>query len=145
MTFPTTSATVARTDAANTFTGVQTMTSPALTTPTITGYTESVVSIGTVTTATTISLASGTVQTMTLTNGSTCAVTMPTATAGQSFVLIVKQPSTTGSGLVTFGSPAKWSAAGTPAMTQGGGKADIFTFFSDGTDWFGSYAQGYTY
>lgn len=37
MTFPTTSATIARTDAANTFTGVQTMTSPALTTPAITG------------------------------------------------------------------------------------------------------------
>lgn len=37
MTFPTTSATIARTDAANTFTGVQTMTSPALTTPNIAG------------------------------------------------------------------------------------------------------------
>lgn len=33
MTFPSTSATIARTDAANTFTGIQTMTSPALTTP----------------------------------------------------------------------------------------------------------------
>jgi len=39
MTFPTTSATVARTDAANTFTGVQTMTSPALTTAVINGAT----------------------------------------------------------------------------------------------------------
>ncbi len=37
MTFPSTSATIARTDAANTFTGVQTMTSPALTTPAING------------------------------------------------------------------------------------------------------------
>ena len=36
MTFPTTSATIARTDAANTFTGVQTMTSPALTTAVLT-------------------------------------------------------------------------------------------------------------
>ncbi len=35
MTFPTTSATLARTDAANTFTGVQTMTSPVLVTPAI--------------------------------------------------------------------------------------------------------------
>lgn len=35
MTFPSTSATLARTDAANTFTGVQTMTSPNLITPTI--------------------------------------------------------------------------------------------------------------
>lgn len=37
MTFPSTSATIARTDAANTFTGVQTMTSPAITTPAFTG------------------------------------------------------------------------------------------------------------
>lgn len=37
MTFPTTSATLARTDAGNTFTGVQTMTSAALTTPALTG------------------------------------------------------------------------------------------------------------
>jgi len=36
-TFPTTSATLARIDAANVFTGVQTMTSPALTTPVISG------------------------------------------------------------------------------------------------------------
>lgn len=36
MTFPSTTATIARTDAANTFTGVQTMTSAALTTPTLT-------------------------------------------------------------------------------------------------------------
>jgi hypothetical protein len=35
--FPSTDATVARTDAAQTFTGIQTMTSPALTTPAITG------------------------------------------------------------------------------------------------------------
>lgn len=35
MTFPSTSATIARTDAANTFTGVQTMTSPVFTTPTL--------------------------------------------------------------------------------------------------------------
>ncbi len=34
MTFPTTSATIARTDAANTFTGVQTMTAPSISAPT---------------------------------------------------------------------------------------------------------------
>ncbi len=39
MTFPTTSATIARTDAANTFTGVQTMTSPSITTSLVTGST----------------------------------------------------------------------------------------------------------
>jgi len=39
MTFPTTTATIARTDAAQTFTGVQTMTSPAITTSITTGST----------------------------------------------------------------------------------------------------------
>lgn len=39
MTFPSTSASIARTDAANTFTGVQTMTSAALTTPVISSIT----------------------------------------------------------------------------------------------------------
>lgn len=43
MTFPTTSATIARTDAANTFTGVQTMTNAALTTPAISAPTGIVV------------------------------------------------------------------------------------------------------
>ena len=37
MTFPSTSATIARTDAANTFTGVQTMTAPVMSTPVING------------------------------------------------------------------------------------------------------------
>lgn len=65
MTFPSTSATIARTDAANTFTGVQTMTSPNFTTPVLgtpssgnlancTGYvgTSALVTLGTVTTGT---------------------------------------------------------------------------------------------
>ncbi len=43
MTFPTTSATIARTDAANTFTGVQTMTNAVLTTPAISAPTGLVV------------------------------------------------------------------------------------------------------
>lgn len=46
MTFPATSATLARTDAANTFTGVQTMTSPAFTTPAFTGAFSGTYSLG---------------------------------------------------------------------------------------------------
>lgn len=47
MTFPSTSATIARTDAANTFTGVQTMTNAALTTPAISAPTGIVVDCAT--------------------------------------------------------------------------------------------------
>ncbi len=46
MTFPTTSATIARTDAGQTFTGVQTMTSPAITTPAFTGAFSGTYSLG---------------------------------------------------------------------------------------------------
>lgn len=46
MTFPATSATLARTDAANTFTGVQTMTSPVLITPTLGAAAATSIAIG---------------------------------------------------------------------------------------------------
>ncbi len=58
MTFPTTSATLARTDAANTFTGVQTMTSPALTTPVING-TPTGTGLGSASAASTLALRDG--------------------------------------------------------------------------------------
>ena len=65
----------------------QTITTPTLSTPTITNYIESVVAIGTVTTSNTLSLTNGTVQTATLTASTACTFTMPTATAGKSFIL----------------------------------------------------------
>jgi hypothetical protein len=46
MTFPSTSATIARTDAANTFTGVQTMTSPVLVTPTLGAASATTLAVG---------------------------------------------------------------------------------------------------
>lgn len=66
MTFPSTSATVARIDAANTFTGVQTMTSPVLITPTL--------GVATATSYNGLTLTT-TTGTFTLTNGKTLAVT----------------------------------------------------------------------
>jgi cellobiose-specific phosphotransferase system component IIC len=99
--------------------------------------------IGTVTTASTISLTNGTIQTATLTASTTCVFTMPTATAGKSFVLLLKQAATTGNGLATF-TGVKWNALGTPVVTVTAGKMDIFSFTSDGTNWYGSYSQGYT-
>jgi len=66
-------------------------TSPTVNNPTVTNYVESVVAIGTVTSSSTLSLTSGTVQTATLTASTACTFTMPTATAGKSFVLLLKQ------------------------------------------------------
>ena len=121
----------------------KTLTAPTLTNSTVTGYVESVVAIGTVTSSSTISLTSGTVQTATLTASTACTFTMPTATAGTSFVLLLKQAASTGNGTATF-TGVKWNALGAPTITATAGKMDILTFVSDGTNWYGSYVQGYT-
>jgi hypothetical protein len=121
----------------------KTLTTPVLTNPTVTNYVESVVAIGTVTSSHTLVLTSGTVQTATLTASTACTFTMPTATAGKSFVLLLKQAASTGNGTATF-TGVKWNVAGTPTVTATAGKMDIFTFVADGTNWYGSYSQGYT-
>jgi hypothetical protein len=136
------SAAVAGTDYA-TPTGTETLTNKTLTSPTVTDYTETVVVIGTVTSTNTLSLASGTVQTATLTASTACTFTMPTATAGKSFVLLLKQAASTGSGTATF-TGVKWNTASAPTITAAAGKMDILTFIADGTNWYGSIAQGYT-
>ena len=126
-----------------TYTGTETLSNKTLTNPTVTNYVESVVAIGTVTTSNTISLTNGTVQTATLTASTACTFTMPTATAGKSFVLLLKQAASTGNGTATFTS-VKWGTAGAPTITATAGKMDILTFIADGTNWYGSIAQGYT-
>ena len=120
-----------------------TATSSTLTNPTVNNYTEGVVSIGTVTTSNTLSLTNGTVQTATLTASTACTFTMPTATAGKSFILLLKQAASTGNGTATF-TGVKFGTAGAPTITATAGKMDILTFVADGTNWYGSIAQGYT-
>jgi len=118
-------------------------TSPTVNNPTITNYVESVVGIGTVSSASTISLTNGTIQTATLTASTACTFTMPTATSGKSFTLLLKQAAATGNGTATF-TGVKWGTAGAPTITATAGKMDILTFVADGTNWYGSIAQGYT-
>lgn len=110
---------------------------------TLGSYSETVVAIGTVTTANTLTLAVGTVQTATLTASTACTFTMPTATAGKSFILLLKQAATTGNGTATF-TGVKFNSAGAPTITATAGKMDILTFVADGTNWYGSASQGYT-
>lgn len=117
--------------------------SGAVVNPTLRNYTEGVVAIGTVTTANTLSLTNGTFQTATLTASTTCTFTMPTATAGKSFILLLRQAASTGNGLAIF-TGVKWSNAGAPTITATAGSMDILSFVSDGTNWYGSYIQGYT-
>jgi len=119
-----------------------TLTNKTLTNPTVNNYTEGVVAIGTVTSSHTIALTNGTVQTATLTASTACTFTMPTATAGKSFVLLLKQAATTGNGTATF-TGVKWTGSA-PTVTATAGKMDVFTFVADGTNWYGSVTQGYT-
>ena len=121
----------------------ETLTNKTLTNPTVTNYVESVVAIGTVTSAHTLVLTSGTIQTATLTASTACTFTMPTATAGKSFILLLKQAASTGNGTATF-TGVKWGSAGTPTITATAGKMDILSFVSDGTNWYGNITQGYT-
>ena len=121
----------------------QGLTNKTLTNPTVTNYVESVVAIGTVTSAHTLVLTSGTVQTATLTASTACTFTMPTATAGKSFILLLKQAASTGNGTATF-TGVKYNSVGTPTVTATAGKMDIFSFVSDGTNWYGNVSPGYT-
>lgn len=117
-----------------------TLTNKTLTNPTVTNYVESVVAIGNSGTTQTLLLTNGTVQTVTMTGN--CTFTMPTATAGKSFVLITVQDAT-GSRTATFTS-VKWPSATAPTLTTTATTGrDILTFFSDGTNWYGTYAQAF--
>jgi hypothetical protein len=118
----------------------ETLTNKTLTNPTVTNYVESVVAIGDTGTSKTISLTSGTVQTATLTGN--CTFTMPTATAGKSFILLLRQDAT-GNRTATF-TGVKFNSAGAPTITATANRLDILSFVADGTNWYGSISQGYT-
>lgn len=128
-----------------TTTGTQTLTNKTVEAGTFTnGYTEETVTANTGT-AYTIDLANGSVQILTLTGN--CTFTFPTATAGRSFMLILKQDGT-GSRTVTWPSstnPVKWPAGTAPTITSTASRSDKFVFTADGTNWIGSNAgQNYT-
>jgi hypothetical protein len=119
--------------------GSETLTNKTLTSPVISaatfndGYTEETVTANT-STAYTISLANGTVQLLTLTDN--CVYTFPTPAAGKSFLLVQKQDAT-GSRTVTWDSNVKWPASTAPTITSTASKADLYSFVSDGTYWYG--------
>ena len=105
------------------------------------GYTEETATANT-STAYTIDLANGTVQILTLTGN--CTFTFPTATAGKSFILLLKQDGT-GSRTATWPSSVKWPAGTVPTITSTASKLDKYIFTSDGTNWYGSDAgKSYT-
>jgi hypothetical protein len=93
-------------------------------------------------TAYTINISNGTVQILTLTGN--CTFTFPTATAGESFILLLKQDGT-GSRTVTWPGTVKWPGGTAPTITSTASKLDKYIFTSDGTNWYGSDAgKNYT-
>ena len=110
---------------------------------TVSAYTETIVASGTVGASATLAITAGTVLTATLTSATACTFTMPTATAGKSFILLLKQPASGTATTATF-TGVKFNSSGAPTITATVGKMDILTFVADGTNWYGSYSQGYT-
>lgn len=104
-------------------------------------YKEGVVTANT-STAYTISTATGTIQILTLTGN--CTFTYPTATAGESFTLLLRQDAT-GGRTATWPAAVKWPGNTPPTITSTASRQDKFVFTADGTNWYGSNAgQNYT-
>lgn len=118
----------------------QTLTNKTLTNPTVTNYVETPYTANS-STAITLDLTNGTVQIITLTGNAT--ITMPTATSGKSFLLMLKQDGT-GSRTVTW-STVKWAGGTAPTITSTASRLDLLSFFADGTNWYGAViSQNYT-
>jgi len=118
-----------------------TSTAMVLTNPTVTNYVETVQALGTVGASSTLALTNGTVLTATLTASTPCTFTMPTATAGKSFILILTQAAT-GMTTAVFTS-VKYPGGTAPTITATASAKDILTFVADGTNWYGTYAQAF--
>jgi len=108
---------------------------------TITNYVETLQSVGTVGATSTLSLTTGTFLTATLTASTPCTFTMPSAVGGKSFILKLIQASS-GMTTATFTS-VKWPGGTAPTITATASAVDILSFVSDGTNWYGTYAQAF--
>jgi hypothetical protein len=80
----------------------------------------------------------GVIATVTL--GGNRTVGAPSNLKVGTYVLHVIQDSTGGRTL-SWNSAFKWPAGQAPALSTGGGKRDMFSFVSDGTNLYGSYIQ----
>lgn len=118
-----------------------TIATPVLTNPTVTNYVETLQAVGTVGASSTLALTNGTVITATLTASTPCTFTMPTATAGKSFILILTQAAT-GMTTATF-TGVKYPGGTAPTITATASAKDIISFVTDGTNWYGTAAQAF--
>ena len=130
----TTNVTLPTTGTLATLAGSETFTNKTLTNPTVTNYVETLYAPA-AGSAFTISLANGTVQELSLNANGT--LTLPSSVAGKSFTIIVTY---SGAYSLTWagGGTLKWAGGTTPTATSVSGKYDIFNFYQDGTNTYGS-------
>lgn len=107
--------------------------------PQINAYTEGI-TLGYTNTgnAFTINIATSTIVTANLTTN--CTFTMPSNTAGKSFILFLKTGAGNYTGTFTG---VKFVGNTAPTITTTANRMDILTFTADGQNWYGNYAQGY--
>ena len=86
----------------------------------------------------TLNIANSTIITANL--SATCTFTMPSNTAGKSFILFLKTGA--GTNTATF-TGVKFVGNTAPTITATANRMDILTFTADGANWYGNYAQGY--
>jgi len=124
-----------------TLAGSEAFTNKTLTNPTVTNYVETLQAVGTVGASSTLALTNGTVLTATLTASTPCTFTMPTATSGKSFILILTQAAT-GMTTATF-TGVKWPGGTAPTITATASAVDIISFVANGSVWYGNAAQAF--
>lgn len=131
MTFPTTTAIVARTDAGQTFTGTQTFST--ISAPTNTSVNVNAGSYNTIQTYTpagagtaTLDLSKGNVHHITMPAGN-ITIALSNTSAGQCFIVRILQDGT-GSRTVTWFTTIRWAGGTAPTLTTTASKADTFGF-----------------
>jgi hypothetical protein len=87
-------------------------------------------------TAQTIDWSTGNIHTSTLTGNCTYTFTAPSPALG-ALTLLVAQDAT-GSRTVTWPGTVKWSGGTAPTLTTTASKTDVFTFYYDGTNYWGA-------
>jgi hypothetical protein len=83
--------------------------------------------------------ASGNIATLTLGGNRTMAA--PTGLTAKTYILVVNQDAT-GSRTITWNSVFKWAGGAAPVLSTTANAKDVFSFFSDGTNLYGSYLRG---
>jgi hypothetical protein len=122
-----------------TATNALTLSNKTINNPIVTDYVETAFDAGTATTLT-VNLSNGTVQRVSA-SGTGLTVTLPASVAGKSFIVIVTYTGTQTLAW-TGGGTLRWANGVAPTATSVNGKTDIFSFFQDGTNTFGSLFGG---